>query len=701
MITTAGKMQVQTAEGLRLHAAGDLSGAIHRYEAALAEDPADADASCLLGLIHHEQGRPGQAVEWIGRAVASRPDVPAYHASYALALQSLGRLSEAAGALANALDLNPEDAAAHVNRGVVVRALGDRDTALAHFRRAVELASHLAPARTNLGKLLLEFGRAGEALPHCRAAVALDPGLVEAHLHLGDVLLSLGRPEEAAHSYLDAYQRAPDCAQAAAGLGLSASRRGLWAIALDWFRRAVQLEPGSVDYLRYQAEAAGLLGLYPDVKSSCERILELDPDQAVAHNALAWILQDSGRHAEAGEHYRAAIRLQPDFATAHYNFGVYHAELGDLGEAEARYRSTLQHDPGHVTALAQLTGMLREAIPEADLEALRHRLLDPGLPARDRANLLFALATVHDGRGLYADAASCLVEANALALEELARQGLGYDPDDHRRFIDGLTAAFTPNVLERLFGTGLETSRPVFIVGLPRSGTTLIEQVLASHPAIHGVGEVALVRHSFEALAETSALGTEPLKALPLLDATTLRELARRHEERLLGLDGGRAIRVIDKMPENYLYLGLIALLFPRAVVIHCRRDLRDLALSCWSTNFKDVRWANHEDHIAARFEDYRRLMAHWGAVLPASFAFHEVAYEEAIENLEGTARRLLAAMDLEWHPACLTFHQTRRPVKSASQLQVRRPVYRGSVGRWKLYRDQLATLFAKVERAG
>jgi tetratricopeptide (TPR) repeat protein len=693
-------MQVQTAEGLRLHTAGDLFGAIRLYEAALEQDPADADACCLLGLIHQQQGRPAVAVEWIGRAMSSRPDVPAYHATYALALQSLGRVPEAAEALATALELNPEDAAAHVNRGVIVRALGDRDAAVAHFRRAVELAPHLAPAQTNLGGLLLELGRAGEALPHCRAAVALDPRLVEAHLHLGDVLLSLGRPEEAAHSYLDAYQRDSGRAQAAAGLGLAASRRGLWVIALDWFRCAVQLEPGSVDYLRYKAEAAGMLGLYPEVQSSCERILAIDPDQAVAHNALAWILQDSGHYDEAGEHYRAAIRLQPEFATAHHNLGVYHEELGDLAEAEARYRSTLQHDPGHATALARLTALLREATPGPDLDALQHRLTDPGLAVRDRANLLFSLAMVHDGRGLYADAASCLVEANAFALEELARQGLGYDPANHRRFIDGLIGTFTPGLFERLIDAGVETSRPVFIVGLPRSGTTLIEQILASHPAVHGAGEVALARRSFEALAESSPVGADPLKALRHIEAPILREQARCHEARLLDLDGGQAIRVIDKMPENYLYLGLIALLFPRAAVIDCRRDLRDVALSCWSTNFKDVRWANHEDHIAARFEDYRRLMDHWGAVLPASFAFHDVAYEEAVEDLEGTARRLLAVIDLEWDPACVTFHQTRRPVKSASQIQVRRPVYRGSVGRWKLYRSELTTLFAKVERA-
>jgi tetratricopeptide (TPR) repeat protein len=696
--TTAPTTQGETAEGLRLHRSGDLPGAVRLYEAALARDPADADASCLLGVAHQEQGRPEQAVEWIERAVAIRPDVPAYHASLGLAWQALGRPAEAAAAFARVLELNPDDAAAHVNRGVVVLALRDREAALAHFRRAVELAPRLAQARTNLGELLRELGRPDEALPHCQAAVALEPALVEAHLNLGDVLLALGRPGPAVGSYHEAHQRDPNRARAAAGIGLVAVRQGAWSDALDWLRRAVELEPRSVEFLRYLAEAAGMLALYPEVRSCCERILELDPDHAVAHNALAWILQDAGRHGESREHYAAAVRLQPDFATAHFNFGVLHEELGELADAEARYRSTLACEPTHATALARLCSLLRESLPDADLDAVNRLLSRSDVIGRDRANLLFGLALVHDARGRYPDAAACVERANALALDELVRQGRAYEPDEHRRFVDAMIAAFSPELFGRLERSGLETTRPVFIVGLPRSGTTLIEQVLASHPEVHGAGEVTLARRSFEELPGLVGGSGHSLHAVPRLDAATVQELARRHERRLAELDGGRARRVIGKMPDNYFYLGLIALMFPRAAVIHCRRDLRDVALSCWFTNFTDVQWANDHDHIASRIEAYGRLMDHWRGALPSGFTIHDVAYEEAVADLEGTARRLLNAMDLGWDPACLEFHRSRRPVRTASQVQVRKPVYRGSVGRWKLYEDELAGLFASVE---
>jgi sulfotransferase family protein len=241
----------------------------------------------------------------------------------------------------------------------------------------------------------------------------------------------------------------------------------------------------------------------------------------------------------------------------------------------------------------------------------------------------------------------------------------------------------------------LDTKRPVFIFGLPRSGTTLVEQVLASHPRIHGAGELRLARQTLEAIPETLGRPGAPLDCAAHLDADALRRLAGRRLDALRALDGGRAERVVDKMPDNYLYLGLLAALFPDAVFIHCRRDLRDIAVSCWMTDFRSIRWANDPGHIAHRFRQYRRLMEHWRAVLPV--AVHEADYEETVADLEGAARRLLAACGQEWDPACLEFHRTNRPVRTASVAQVRQPVYKQSFARWKNYEHELADLFAAL----
>ena len=277
---------------------------------------------------------------------------------------------------------------------------------------------------------------------------------------------------------------------------------------------------------------------------------------------------------------------------------------------------------------------------------------------------------------------------------ELARGRREYSPADHERFVEGMQRAFDSNVYARTAGAGLPTRQPVFVFGLPRSGTTLIEQVLASHSRICGAGELRLGRQSFEAIPGLLGCSESSFDCVPHgLDPAALRGLAERHEEQLQALAGSQAERIVDKMPDNYMYLGLLAALFPQAVFIHCRRDLRDVAVSCWMTDFSSIRWANTPEHIASRFGHYRRLMDHWRAVLPAPI--HEVDYEETVADLEGVARRLLAACGQEWNPACLEFHRTNRPVRTASVAQVRQPVYKQSVARWKNYERELADLFA------
>ncbi len=692
-------LQDEMASGLRLHRDGRLDEAAGIYEAALARDPANADACCLLGVVRNQQGQPATAVELIGRAVAMRPGVAGFHANLGLAWQAMGRLAESADEFGTALSLYPDDPAAHVNRGVVVHALGDKHQALEHFRRATELNPHLAQARTNLGEVLLELDRPQEALAHCQTALALEPELVEAHINLGNVLRVLGRLDEARKSYLEAMRLDPFRGHAAAGLGLTALRREAWDEALDWLRRAVEVEPRSVELLRYQAEAAALCKLYPEVQECCRRILEIDPQYALAHNVLGYIHHEESQLEEARQRYETALRLDPHLALAHHNLGVLHAEMGNLAEAETHLRTTLQYEPNHTMTLARLASLLGGALPDADLAAVHRCLADPDLDGGNRAHLLFGLAQIQDARQEFAEAAASLEQANSLALAEQRRRGSVYDPADHRRFVDAILAAFQPALFQRLAGAGLDGPRPIFIIGLPRSGTTLIEQVLASHPQVHGAGEIPLARRSLDEIPEVLGRTDPPLDCVADWNAEMVNELARRHDRWLRELDGGCSERIVSKMHENYYYLGLILLMFPRAVVIHCRRDPRDVAFSCWLTNFRQVPWANHFDHIATRFEEYRRFMAHWRSVLPATI--HDLDYEETVADLEGVARRLLSACGLDWHPACLEFHRTRRPIRTASMTQVRQPIYRRSVGRWKSYERELAGLFDRVASGG
>ncbi len=307
---------------------------------------------------------------------------------------------------------------------------------------------------------------------------------------------------------------------------------------------------------------------------------------------------------------------------------------------------------------------------------------------------MFALAHVLDARGDHARAADSLREANALTVEQ-KKNKRDYAPAEHERFVDNLLSTFNSDLLTQMAGKGSPSRLPVFVLGLPRSGTTLIEQVLASHSRVHGAGELRLGRQSFESLPNVLAREGPPLECVPLLDPVSIRRLADQHIDRWKALAPGPFDRITDKMPDNYMYIGFLSILFPQGTFIHCRRDLRDVAVSCWMTDFRSIVWANSTEHIATRFKQYQRLMNHWRSVLPVPI--HEVDYEETVDDLEAVARRLVAACGLEWEPACLDFHRNERPIRTASVTQVRQPVYKRSVARWKNYEPALTELFTML----
>jgi tetratricopeptide (TPR) repeat protein len=720
----------ELAQALRLHQAGDLPAAARLYQLITTRDPEHAEAYHLLGVVHHQQGQSARAVELINRAISLRPSTAAYHSNLAEAYRALGQFDRAVGACKTALQLwpefadahnnlalalgalgrhgeavehfeaalklRPDDAQTHTNLGNALRALGKTEEALDHYQKAVALDPRLALVRTNLGQFLVDQGRAEEALAHCQEAVALDPNLAEAHNNLGNAYRALGKLEEARGCYLETIRLKPDLTQAQANLGFVLGQECRFDEALPWLLRACDLEPQSHQFLDFLAETYFEMERFPDALAIYQKMLLLEPDRPQTHNAIGWLVQEEGRLAEARTYFETALRLDATFAPAHLSLGGMHEELGEFEAAETQFRKALELQPGNTVALARLATLLRGKVSDAELARIQDRIADSGVTGQAAATLRFGLAHVLDHRGDYPTAARVLEEANALALANLERKHQTYVPADHERFVNNLLTTFQPEFFARVKGMGLETRRPVFIVGLPRSGTTLIEQVLASHSQVFGAGEQPLGRQDFERIpGAMDRTGDHPLACLadPQV-AAALRPVAGRHEDRLREV-GGTAARVVDKMPDNYMYLGLLAVLFPHATFIHCRRDLRDVAVSCWMTNFRSIKWANDAGHIASRFAQYLRLLDHWRAVLPTTV--HEVAYEETVADLESVARRLIAACGLEWEPSCLDYHKTRRPVRTASVAQVRQPVYRQSVARWRNYESALSRLFAEL----
>lgn len=711
-----------------MHRSGQLGSAAQLYQNVLARDPDSVEALHLLGVLRHQQGDHARSVELIRRAVALRPNVAAFHANLAeayralgdseravgccrtalqlspgypealcnlgAALQDLGRPAEAIDPLRRALEAQPNSVVTLNNLGIALRDLGQRDEAYAHFRRAVELEPGFALARTNLGQMLLDLGQSDEALSQCEEAVRLQPNLAALHHNLGNALRALDRLVEARAAYLDALRLKPDLALAQVHLGLILQREGQLDDALVWLKKAVELEPGNITFWEYLAELYGAMEEPAEAIPCWERVLAQDPNRAAAHLALGWALQEEGQLAAAGEHYHAAAQLEPASAAAKLNLGGLHEELGDMAAAEAEFRAALQLQPAYALPHGRLATLLRRKLPEDDLIALEQRLADEQLPPGPRARLLFGLAHVLDARCDYPRAAASLRQANAITLE-LAKDRRGYQPEEHERFVNGLLKVFDRDFFSRASGLGSDAHRPVFIFGLPRSGTTLIEQVLASHSHVYGAGELRFGRQTFEAIPGVLGRSDAPRDCVGHLDAAALGTLMQRHLSRLDTIDGGATPRIVDKMPDNYMYLGLLAALFPRATFIHCRRDLRDIAVSCWITDFRSIRWANDQQHLATRFQQYARLMDHWRGVLPVSI--HDVDYEDSVNDLESVARRLISACGLDWEPGCLEFHKTQRPIRTASVVQVREPVYTRSVARWKNYEPDLGELFTAI----
>ena len=710
--------------------AGDVEGAARLFEDILSQEPGHTVSLHALGTLLNWRGDHARAVPLLERAVALRPGEPSFHIELGESYRCLGAYRDAIGCCTIGLKLRPEYPEGwntlglalrgsgdfegalekflraltcrddffpgHINAGLMLQELGRHERAIPHLRRAVELCPDSYAARTNLGLVLLESSRAEEALIHLGESVRLAPEEGIAHHNLGNLLRTLGRSVEARASYLKAIRFQPDLALSYFHVGRTLRLEGSLGEALRWHELSVEMEPDNPTFL---SELADLYQKREDLDRAIEirrRILHLTPGNPVdARLELGSALQADGRHPEALEQFLVAQQECSSSPQVHLALGGIYEEQGDMAAAEAEMRAALATQPRFPVAYARLATLLRGKLPDGDLGVIEDLLSDPTLGQVPRARLLFSLAHVLDARGDYTRAAACLKEANASTLHSRRAEGLAYDPDHHDRLVQGIMNGFDRAFFQRTSDFGLTTKRPVFVVGLPRSGTTLVEQILASHPRVFGAGERLFGRRSFEGLPAATGRNLPPAECVASAGKAALNGLAQQHLVRLNALNQGRSDRIVDKLPDNYLYIGLLYSMFPDSLFVHCRRDLRDVAVSCWMSDFRSIRWANCPEHIGSRFLRYRQLMEHWKEVFPGNLI--EVNYEETVSDLEAVSRRLIEKCELEWHTSCLEFYHTPRVVRTASLTQVRQPIYTNSVARWRNYQDVLADLFALI----
>jgi tetratricopeptide (TPR) repeat protein len=670
--------------------------------------PHPREIGAIVTLL--DRGDPGEAERRVAALLTVHPGAGILWKILGVALLRQGK--DALHALRRATELLPRDGEAHGNLGAALHDRGQWPQALVSLRRALEIQPHNVEALVDAAGAMRALGRSAEAVPLYQRALQLNPGLAEARNDMGNALLELGRYDDAIAAYRMALAIRPHDAQILCNIANAQRLRGQREEAAASYRKALASNPRSVEALNGLGDVLSELGARREAMSVYARAVELEPDRPESHHNLANALFDLRKLEEAAASYTRVLALQPRNARAHLSLGVVHRTQRRHAEAEASCQAALAVDPGYVEALSLLGELRADRGRFAEAEELFHRAIainpdfsfafssiathrrmtrDDGAwlagaqallakrpPVEHEISLNYALGKYFDDIGQFDDAFGCYREANELT----KRRGPGYDGTKLTRGVDDIIRSFDAPFVRRCETDAPGTELPVFVVGMPRSGTSLTEQILASHPAVAGAGEVVFWDAAFAAYRRAGGeAGGQGLAAR----ATLLADVTRGYLERLAPFRG-EAARVIDKMPANFWYAGLIHAAFPRARIIHMRRHPIDTCLSIYFQNFFNVDpYANDLHSLAHYYAEYLRITDHWRAVLPARTLL-EVPYEGLVEDQEGWTRRMVEFLGLAWDPKCLDFHQTERVVITASKWQVRQKIHASSAGRWRNY---------------
>jgi tetratricopeptide (TPR) repeat protein len=609
--------------------------------------------------------------------------------------------------------------------GVIDAARGDLEAA----RQALETSLDLDPLQgetlLELGRLAATQGRSEEALQRLREAAALDSG-ARVITRIGEALGNLGQVEEAEACFRRALDADPSIAAARFNLALARLAAGSPEDARHLLEEVVAVRPDLAPAWLQLGGSLNALGRYQEAVEAFRQHLALVPDSPVGLTWLGASLQFLGDFDAAERAYRAALDTDPELADAHTNLGKLLMAQGDAREAEKHFRRALHASPGHIQALSGLAARLdeegryeealelaREGSSEAPAilgpihaRILRHlgrfqdarhvletAVCQPGLPADARVQLAFSRAALADESGDYATAWQYAEAANRLR-RDLMPDGMAEGViGAMERAVAELRGVFRKDAIELMARSGSRSDRPVFLVGMPRSGKSLAEQVICSHASVAGAGELTALGDVSSELGRR--LGGWPERAGQATTAM-LEPLAKRYLEVLEQTAGSDAARVTDTMPFNFVHLGLIEMLFPSARVIHCVRHPLDLLVRCYFKNFagRSLSFAFSTTDIARYFMSYRDLMNHWRDV--SGLAVHVLRYESLVSEPEREIRRLLRFLDLPWDDACLRFHEPG-VARSAGPTPVRRPLDPGEIGGWRHYADHLSDVARRL----
>jgi tetratricopeptide (TPR) repeat protein len=613
-------------------------------------------ANLASAVTHHRSQELDQAESLYRKILAKVPRHPvALHMLGVIELQR-GNNEAAIGLINQAIEVQPSLPEPFVNLGNALRLINKPEEAIESYRHAIALKPDMVLAHSQLAEVLMHLGRYEAAITHLQSAIAIEPTSVPLKIELAIVLRRAGRPMEAAQCWREIIALEPNRPESYYALGLEFGETSQWREALYCHRRAATLQP----------------------------------ENPLFHCGQGVALIHSNNAEAAAGCFRAAADMAPDCKEAWAGLGWAYRMLGHFDEADACFQKVRDLDPSDSRAYKYLStdGEKKRDGAEQQLVSVLER---PESSLDDRISAGFGLGRLLDNASRYDEAFPRYAAANALVRESWPSWGDRFDAKTFTAAIDRLIDLYTPGYLAEMVDIGNLSELPVFIVGMPRSGTTLVEQICASHSHVFGAGELPDIARIVVALGA----GHEE-EQVDSIDRAAAQRLADSHIVNLYSLAQG-AIRAVDKMPDNIIAVGLIALLFPRARIIYCSRDDRDIALSCYFQLFNaGAQFFSYDlGDCGRRCRHIARLASHWLKLLPARMI--EVNYETLVADPEGQSRRLIEFLGLDWESACLNFHRTERTVTTVSHWQVRQPLYHSSVGRWKHYEKDLDPLFSAL----
>jgi tetratricopeptide (TPR) repeat protein len=672
-------------------AAGRLPESENLLRQILKINPQNAHALHLLGVVTYQAGQPILALDLIRQAIGIEPRAALFESNLAEMSRQQGRIEEAIQHGRRAVALEPTMASAHSNLGIALFDAKQYDEAEIAHQRALAVMPNLLQSLNNLGSIERARGNKTEALTWYRKALAINPDFLESLTNLGAVLVEEDRPEEAVQPLLRVLQQFPESPEALCNLGLSFYKQDDLEKGEALLRRSLRNRPGYPEALIGFARLVHDQDRLEEAEVLLFEATQKAPDKSDAWCQLGTIYTEQAKSDLAEAAFHRALEIDTNCADAHTGLANLKLEAGMINEAVAGLKEAIEIDPDNLGARFHLTQAQRVTVGDVNLAVLEAKAAsNEHLSVEKRISLHYALGKAYDDLKEYDKAFPQFIEGARLKRGKLSYSA---DADDVRT--QRIIEVFSPERYQSLQGGGSPDTSPVFILGMPRSGTTLTEQIIASHPDVHGAGEL---KDLLEIVQQTIP-GLDPTPYPDNLLSIHRDNLALRGQMyvKKLRQHNAAARFITDKMPANYMAMGMIPLMLSNAKIVHVKRHPVDTCISCFMRLFNRHQDATYDlAELGRHYMNYHRLMDHWKSILPAG-CFLEVQYEDIVADMESQARRLIDYVGLEWNDACLEFHKNERSVRTASVTQVRQPIYKSSVERWRHYESYLGPLLREL----